>query len=445
MVKIFKLHKLSGLAAGAVLLLLAVTGFFLDHDKWQFLYSTTISYTPEAIEEMNDRLFEGYFTDPNNKRHIVACSKRGIFESFDGAESFKKSSDRVCLALRGDSKRVFAATDSGIFVKEDGGEWRLFSLDGLYVNALSIYKNRILAAVEKHKLLLIDADSAKIIKSAAVEFDEEDLDTPVTLSRLVRDLHYGRGYFDGDISLYINDYGAIFLAWLALSGYIIWRMIARKRGAKRVRQLIKSHANIFAVASAVPLLVLLTTGILLDHASSLSQFLKSVKIPSFLLPPVYGSLKHDIWSVDFNGKVFRVGNRLGVFASDDLKSWRAENSGFAYRMIRDRERLYVSGMGARNRLLDESGVWRVLPNTPHMFKDIYFKDGKIHFFSTHNPEAALPKFEDITLYSLLLSLHDGTFFASWWVWVNDAASLALLLLLVTGAVRWWAKKRPKRL
>ncbi|BBG66285.1 hypothetical protein NNO_1582 [Hydrogenimonas sp.] len=442
MVKLFKIHKLSGLAAGALLLLLAVTGLFLDHDKWQFLYSTTFTYTPEPLEEWNNRLFEGYHYDPENSGRIIACSKRGIFESPDNGLSFERRFDGICLGLRSDKERLVAATNDGIYSLENG-EFRPFALRGAYVNALSIYNDRIFAAVDKHTLYLIDADDGKVLKVSTSELDKNDLKAPVTLSRFVRDLHYGRGYFDGDISLYINDYAAVILAWLGLGGYIIWWKIGQKRGAKTIRALIKSHANIFTVAAAAPLLVLLVTGIFLDHSSSLAGFMRSVKVPSVLLPPVYGSLRHDIWSVDFDGNMFRIGNRYGVFKSDDLKEWKLENRGFAYRMIRKGQKLFVSGMGAPNRLF-ENGEWKILPKSPHMFKDLYFKDGKVHYFSTRNTKEPLPKFEDITLYSLLLALHDGTFFASWWVWLNDAAAIALLLLLFTGILRWRARKRPKR-
>ncbi len=441
MVKLFKIHKFAGLWAGAVLLLLAVTGFFLDHDKWQFLYSTKLSYTPKPLKEQEKRLFEGFYIDEKDPKKRVACSKRGIFESEDGGASYRQIFDGVCLAVRSGGGRLFAATGDGIYsVKDEKVE--PFALRGSYVNAISVSENRVFAAVDKHRLYLLDAKSGETLKSSTPKFREEDLNAPVTLSRFVRDLHYGRGYFDGDISLYINDYAALILAWLGLSGYIIWRIIASKKRAKTARTLIKSHANILAVIAAAPLLVLSVTGIFLDHSASLAGFMRSVKIPPPLLPPVYGSLTHDVWSVDCDAKEYRIGNRYGVFRSEDLKEWRLENRGFAYRMIRKGETLYVSGMGAPNRLF-EKGKWRVLPKTPHMFKDIYFAEGKYRFFTTHDLKERLPEFEDVTLYTLLLSLHDGTFFAPWWVWINSAAAAALLLLLFSGISRWLAKKRPK--
>ncbi len=443
MVRLFRLHKLSGLAAGGVLLLLAVTGFFLDHDKWQFLYSTTLSYTPDTLQKQESRLFEGYYIDPKSPKHRIACGKRGLFESFDAGESFKEISQKICLGLRSDEDRLFAATGDGIY-RIEGGSLLPVALIGEYVNAISVKENRIFASVDKHRLYLVNASTGKILKRGTVAFQNGQIGSSVTLARFVRDLHYGRGYFDGDISLLINDYGAIVLAWLVLSGYLIWWRIKKREPGKTTRSLIKSHANIFAVAAILPLAVLAVTGIFLDHAKGLGSFMRSVQIPSALLPPVYRGLTHDVWSVDFDAKVFRIGNRYGVFASEDLNTWRLENRGFAYRMFRKGGTLYVSGMGAPNRIF-EKGEWAILKNSPHMFKDVNLIEGETLFFGTHHPTVQLPRFETITLYTLLLALHDGTVFAPWWIWVNDAAALLLLLLLGSGLFRWLARRRKRAL
>jgi len=251
-------------------------------------------------------------------------------------------------------------------------------------------------------------------------------------------LHYGRGLFDGDLSLLINDYGAIVISLLAISGYLIWWLIRKKTKPKLARGLINWHANIFAIIAIFPLIVLAITGIFLDHSNALKKFMNSVTISHVILPPVYSSLKHDIWSVDYNENIYRIGNRYGVYKSNNLKNWELESSGLAYRMIRDNNILYVSGMGSPNRIYD--GSWSLLKNSPHMFKDIVKLDGSKHYFTTSNSEIdKLPKFESATLYSLMLTLHDGSFFSSWWIWINDYASVALIVLIVTGTMRWYKK------
>ena len=47
-------------------------------------------------------------------------------------------------------------------------------------------------------------------------------------------------------------------------------------------------------------------------------------------------------------------------------------------------------------------------------------------------------------YSLLVALYDGSFFSEWWVWVNDYAAFALLILTVTGTIRWYRKKKTNK-
>ncbi len=441
MVTLHKLHKIAGLAAGLPLFLLAVTGFFLDHDAWPFLYRVTTTISGNIAPDASVRLVEGYRIDPANPNRLTVCTRRGIYESDDGGRNFQKMSDLQCLGLAAEGDALFAATDDGIYWREKS-RWLPLALKGAFVNAITVHDGRILASVDKSKLYLIDR--LGIVQSLALPpIDPELLRRPITLARFVRDLHYGRGIFESPFSLWLNDYGAVVLAWLALGGFLIWRRIRAKKGGRTTRRLIKLHANLVTIAAGIVLVVLAVTGIFLDHARGLGAFMKSVTIPSSILPPVYGSLRHDIWSVDLGeGGVVRIGNRYGVFAYRKGE-WRLESPGFAYRMIREGDRLYVSGMGASNRIY-ENGEWHTLPRTPHMFRAVVQTPEGVRFFSPHGTRLPLPALNDITLYTLLLGLHDGTFFASWWPWVDDTAALALLWLLLTGTIRWWKKKYTKK-
>ena len=106
-------------------------------------------------------------------------------------------------------------------------------------------------------------------------------------------------------------------------------------------------------------------------------------------------------------------------------------------MIREDENMYISGMGSPNRILTNDNL-NILQNSPHMFNDVFFENGNIKYLA-HKNELKLPIFENITLYTFLFSLHDGSLFASWWIWVNDIASVLLLILLVTGLIRWYLR------
>lgn len=400
------------------------------------MYEISFENVPASAYAHEKRLIEAYWVDPNDANHILVGSRRGIYEKQEN--TFVKTLDKQCLALRSEGNRVYAATNHGIYLLEDK-KWKAFALEGEFINALSVHKGKLLVSIDKKWLTLIDGKSAKVLAQTEVLISEDELKKDISLGRFVRDLHYGRGLFDGIASLLINDYAALVLVLLTLSGYVIWYLIRKKKRADLSRKLIKIHANIFAIAAIFPFIILLITGVFLDHPKLLGSFMRSVSIPYAALPPVYGTLKEDIWSVDFDDNIYRVGNRYGIYESQDLSSWTMASKGFGYRMKRLDDKLYISGMGAPNRIL-QNDKWNILPKTPHMFKDINILDDNVQFLS-HTSKMELPKVKSATLYSLLLALHDGTFFSGWWVWINDIAAILLLVLGITGTIRYLKKKR----
>ena len=442
MVKLFKLHKFFGLLSGFVLLILGISGFFIDHKEWSFLYNITFKHLPQAAYDIDRELYDGYYIDSKDSEHRIVCAKRGIFESFDDGETFKNISHLQCNGIREFNGEVYIATNDGI-KRFYNFMIKGFALNGEYITAISITEDKVIAVIDKHYIVDISKSNPDSYKKYTVEIDENLLRDDIKLSRFVRDLHYGRGLLDDGLSLWINDYGALILSLLAISGYMIWWYVHRVKRAKRSRKIIKWHANIWSVIALIPLVVLAITGIFLDHSSGLAKFMRLVTIPHEVLPPVYSTLRRDIWSVDYDGSVYRVGNRYGVYKSTDLKNWEQDSKGLAFRMFRKGGVLYVSGMGAPNRIHDENG-WHILKGTPHMFRDVMVDDGFVEYFSPRSTSLSLPTFDDATLYALMMSLHDGTFFASWWIWVNDFVSIALFLLFVTGIIRWY-KKRSKSL
>ncbi|MDF1884105.1 PepSY domain-containing protein [Sulfurimonas sp. SAG-AH-194-C21] len=438
MVKTYKLHKFAGISAGVLLLILSISGFFLNHDKWSFLYTTTFTSVPSHILNADKRLYNAYHVDKQDSKHIIVGSYRGLFESLDGGESFVHISTLQILALISYENNLYCATSDGIYIYKY--TLKKLALENKYITSLSISEQYIVAVEDKETIITLDRNTLKIVNTSVMNIKKSQLQEDIKLSRFVRDLHYGRGLFEGDISLLINDYGAIVLTFLALSGYTVWFFIKRKRHAKFSRALIKTHANIFSMIAIIPLLILAITGVFLDHSSALKKFMNGVKIPHSILPPVYDTLASDIFSIDYDGKVYRIGNRYGIYKSEDLSEWNLENRGLAYKMIRKDKTLYISGMGAANRLIKDE-VYIPLPKTPHMFRDVIIKDAAVEYFSTKQTTLPLPNLHDLTLYSLLLALHDGSFFSEWWVWVNDFAAFMLLVLSVTGTIRWYRKKR----
>lgn len=444
MVRLSKLHKLGAHTVVFMLLILSVSGFFLNHKNWNFLYSTTFATVPKSVIEHDGSLINGYWIDPMDESRVVTVGKRGIFESETKGKSFKQTLNVPCNALKVYEGVLYAATHQGIYRKDQQGNWNILALSAEHINAMSVYANRIFVSVDQSQIVVLDLEG-KILQRTVPVMKSRELEHDISLARLIRDVHYGRGLFDGIWSLIINDFGTIMLGFLLLSGMVMSVLIyqTRKKIANRgqaIKRILKVHATSISILGAIPLVLIALSGILLDHSKLFTPFLKSVSIAPAYQPPVYHILSEDIWSVDYDGAVYRIGNRHGIYQSLDLKEWHFENKGFAYKMIRQDTALYVSGMGAPNRIF-ENNHWRKLEHSPHMFKDVFVNNGKIEYLKGHKNSLSVPHFADATLYSVLFTLHEGSFFGDWWAYVNDITAIVLIFLLISGTALWMRIKR----
>ena len=444
---IHKLHKYAGVFSGIFLLLLALSGFFLNHDNWKFLYSTTFSnrYIPNETIQQNQRLYNAFHIDTTSKNIYTIAGFRGVYVSRDFGKNYLHSFDiPVYSMIEIDDGNYYVATSEGLYYSSDkANTWKRFALDGKIVTSLSYDDDKFLVVVDKSELILLNKKGS-ILSHTTVNIEQSELEHDISLSRLIRDVHYGRGLFDNGISLLLNDFSALWLTLLALSGYVLWYLIKsirhHKSYKKPLNMLLKIHASSWVLIAVVPLIFLVITGIFLDHGQFFANFMRKTKISHSVLPPIYNSLKEDIWAIDMYDGTYRIGNRYGVYKSNDMNKWKFESKGFAYKFIRKQKKLYVSGMGSANRIYMEH-QWSILENTPHMFKSVNPIDDNVQYFSTHDLHISLPKVNTTTLYTILYSIHDGSFFASWWVYINDIASLFLLLLLYTGLRLWYKRVR----
>jgi len=448
-----RIHRILGLTLGGVLFILAFTGFLLDHDNFRFLWGIRMDngWLPQAVTAKNTRLVTAYKVEPGNPARRYMGSRQGLFISDDGGgrwqpglplQIYMLEPDRVDAS--DDYSTLYAATDDGIHASTDHGQhWRRVALAGQVVESMVVFDHVIYAVVDKRALIRVDPRSGEVRK---LGLQAPTYSTEVTLARLVRDLHYGRGLFSGDSSLLINDGSALVLLFLSLSGLWIYLRIRairrRKPGARKGLEWVRRlHSNRLMLLMFFPVSLLLITGVLLDHAGGLRALMKRVHLPIGYLPPVYRSLESDLWGIDYDGSDFRLGNRLGVFRSKNLRDWRLDSPGFAWKMRRIDGALYVAGMGAPNRKL-ENGEWRVLSRTPHMPRDVYLDNDQVSFLG-RDPGVMppLPRFSRTPLYAVLLSLHDGSFFHEQWRWMNDAAAAGACVLFLTGYLKWRRKKR----
>jgi len=438
---------MAGITSGVVLLLLAISGFFLNHDNWKFIYTTTVSnhYLPEETIKLGSKLYNSYLIDTEQNNIQLLSGFRGVFRSNDSGKNYRQILDIPSYTLVDFNAVYYLATTEGMYISKDKGlHWESFALKGEVVTALSVDNKGILAVVDKAELVLLQFDGS-VLDRSSVKIEKKELIHDISLGRLVRDVHYGRGLFDDGLSLLLNDFSTLWLILLASTGYVLWYLIQRIRKKKQYKKplsfLLKIHTSSWVLVSVIPLILLALTGILLDHSQFFGKFLHQTTVPHKVLPPIYRTLKEDIWSVDLHDGVYRIGNRYGVYKSDDMKQWHLESKGFAYKMMHDDKRVFVSGMGAANRVYSENR-WKTLENTPHMFKSINGEGESRTYFSSSS-DMRLAKLKDTTLYTILLSIHDGSFFASWWVFVNDFVSVLLLILLYTGLRLWYKRIRVK--
>ena len=192
-----KLHKISGLTAGVIILILSITGLFLNHDNWKFLHNITLQNVPLELYKSNNKTFTSYLINQNDENHIITGGTRGVYESFDQGKTFVETLDEVVYSIKNDDNFLYVATGNGLYKKEFKSTiWNKYLLDGKIITSLNIYKDSLLAVEDKTKVILVDLNNDSILVNSGINIPKELLNSDITLSRFVRDLHYGRGLFD---------------------------------------------------------------------------------------------------------------------------------------------------------------------------------------------------------------------------------------------------------
>jgi hypothetical protein len=432
--------------------LLGFTGFFLNHEYFGFLWNIEISdeLLPQSIIEKKQKSFEAYKIDSSESSHILVGLRTGLYVSFDGGDTYSKTLDQQVFAIErlrsGNVESyqiIFLASNNGIYRSNDGGvKWVQIALKGQVIGSITINNNQIYAVVDKHSVYQVDIITLKTRLLKISNISQHELPNHISLSRLIRDLHYGRGLISGNFSILFNDLLAFILIFLSVSGYIIYFSIKKIRNKQKIsrrlfRRWIRTHSNSIILTFFVPIIfIIFITGIFLDHSYLFKNITKDTMFNTRYLPPVYRDLSTDIWGFDYDGANYRIGNRLGVFRSRALQNWKLGSEGFAYRMKRIGGQLLISGMGAPNRMLVDN-AWSILKNTPHMPRDAGILNGKIELYTSENVK--LPERNKTPLYYILLGLHDGKLLYGQWIFVNDVAVGGGFLLLVTGFIKWRRK------
>jgi len=499
---VHRLHQWMGLTAGLWLLVLGVTGFFLDHRDWRWLWQAGIdeSWMPEAVVEKSRRgIFRLYHIDSSKPDlHIVAGSTGMWWRTnsadnwhetqfgANGAPQIKAIVDDVLSA----GKIKWLATDDGIWkLSDNAAQAYRWKMQSHFVNSLTqgSKATELLGVVDRSRVFRINTQTGKL-----AWLNLQPLNTPqllpekIDLNRFVRDLHFGRGVFLAPWSMLWSDASAIALAVLPVTGLLYWwlprlwkhkrlqgKPLARQHKQSRIRLLYRMHAPVLGVLTLVPILYLSVTGIFLDHAEGLRDFMRSISVTRAWQPPVYNyaSWEGEIYNVlayPRQPEKISIGTRLGLFTSENSGlSWQREHlmptekankkSAFIWMMKRVGDDVFIGGMGAPNFIKRGNGGWRIVKGAGHMPSDVTFDEKGNRWWMTRHgikiertnadvlrQAISLPEQKKATQrvpwYFVFDGLHSGVLIHQQWKWVNDIVSVLAVFLVVTGLIRWWRVK-----
>lgn len=489
-----RIHKWLGLFAALWLAVLGITGLLLDHrDTWTWLWQSGLSQTvlPENIRERaRVAPLRIYQVNPQRADCHITGGQHGTWTSQDGGKTwhrtdFVESSDQpqmyAAQFIGQDSSMLWLATGSGLWRSDDCGVTAFpAALPGLRVTDLTRGDNAsgLLGVVDRSRLFRFDTTGDHIVWLDPVAPDRQQLPASITLSRFVRDLHYGRGVFTAPLSLWWSDAAGLAMLLIPLSGLLFfllpkyWRRkkqqgitVSRQRKKQTIRWLFRVHAPLLGLVTFIPVLYLSVTGIFLDHNDALIGWMKQTTISRAWQPPVYSlrSLEQEIYSITaYPGREQQlgIGTRLGMFTSrDNGETWQREcfpggRSWFVWSLTRSDTGLFVGGMGGPNLYRENpEAEWQIVRGAGHMPSDAVWLDGQTWLILNRDGlrkgaiggsfelvPPLFPELEYIPWYYIIDGLHSGILIHKQWKWVNDLFAILAIILVVTGLMRWWRKK-----
>lgn len=484
----YKIHKWAGLISALWLMVLGVTGFFLDHRDWQWMWQWTVPeyLMPDAVVKKSGGATRLYRIDPKSGA-MLSGGPQGLWRSKNGGLSWEKTrfesiegAPWISAVLEDSSSgwdRLLLATDEGVWLSEDGGATaRPFALNGVKITGLAqgAEAEDIIGVAEKSRVFSLTANSGKVSWINLGKVVKSEPPRQFNLSRVTHDLHFGRGITAGIGSLLINDIGGVLMTALPVTGLLFWWLPRRwkarrdhdhKKHRNSMRSLYSLHATWFGIISVIPVVYLSITGILIDHRDVLNGWMKSIKIDRAYLPPVYdmGSWDGQIYTIaGYPGEPgkFSLGTRGGLYTTTNGGAdWKRENlpgssSAFIWALRRIGEDIYIGGMGSPNYVKKNSGPWEMIKGVGHMPSDMTIDtDGRVAWKShkglmVESPEGgfvkreiSLPREKGVPLFYIIDGLHSGAIIHAQWKWVNDFVSVLAVILCVTGILRWWRKKK----
>jgi hypothetical protein len=487
---IHRIHKWMGLVAAAWLLVLGLTGFILDHrDTWRWLWQSGIAtkWITEAThvksQSTHIRLYQINSDKPEQQ---VTGGLTGLWWSPDSGKSWQptrfaatNTSPMVTTVFYSVVNQLWIASDDGVWLSTDAGRTaQQIILAGYTVTALSqgVQDNEVIGVTDRSRVFKYNLTTKNISWPDLQPVTQSVLPTDISLSRYVRDIHYGRGIFEAPFSLLWNDYSGIAMFVLPVTGFLFYWLPKRWRKIKRqqnnvshtykkhsMRWIFRLHGPGFGLLASIPLIYLSVTGILLDHGSELRQWMNSLNVTQSWQTPVYrfNSWKNEIYGVvSYSEQVekFSIATRLGLFTTHNNGSrWvREQTLGdkalFVWTVRKFKNAIYLGGMGGPNMARQGNQPWHVAKDSGHMPTDITL-DGQSNVIwksrhgilspglnSTHHLKLNFPTLTYVPWFYVIDGLHTGLLIHSQWKWINDLVAVLAIFLVITGLLRWWRKK-----
>lgn len=398
-----------------------------------------------------------------------------------GLTRFEADTPQVTTLVRVSEKQWWIATDNGVWLSTDNGKTATqIALADQFVTALVLGgANEVWGVVERSRVFKLNILNHGVEWITLSNLNQDTLPKSIDLSRLIHDVHFGRGIFNAPWSLLISDLAAIALLILPMSGLLYWwlpHIWRRKRlQGKSVHKLVKQrwaiwlyrfHAPVLGVVCAIPIIYLSITGIFLDHATGLRSLMKQTHLEHAYFTPVYdlSSWENEIYSLlveNVDSKKFSIGTRLGLFTTTDngalwkRESLRGDAASFIWMARQFNKEVFIGGMGGPNYIGNsvDNDNWKKLPHGAHMPTDVTLSAKGQSIWKTRkglkrldsengyiNYKVELPRLEYVPWFYVLDGLHSGLIFHEQWKWLNDFFAIMAMLLVITGLIRWWRVK-----
>lgn len=490
-----RIHKWVGLLAALWLAVLGISGFLLDHrDSWAWLWQSGVSpvLIPEEIEEKAAAgTYKLYRVDPNNHAYHITGGQGGLWWSSRSGQHWQRATFQnrqtmpqvyaAFFTIEDNVSILWLASDDGIWRSDDSGRTfnqaalRQQTVTSLIAGGNSHY---LLGVVDRSDVFELNTQTWRVSLHDLKPVAGDELPATISLSRLVRDLHYGRGVVTAPVSLLWNDVAGIAMFVMPLTGLLFFILPRHWRKKKQqgveinhtykkqsIRWLFRLHAPTFGVIAFIPILYISITGIMLDHSKDLRNFMKQTQVSRTWQTPVYSldSWQDEIYSIvtyPDKHKSFSLGTRLGLFTTNNNgETWRREKllnnkALFIWSLERQQDEIFIGAMGGPNLYREsEMTAWRPVKGSGHMptamswlSNDTWWvktrdglREGHIaHGFKTIN--MPFPQLDFIPWFYFLDGLHSGLLFHAQWKWINDLFAIMACLLVISGMIRWWNKK-----